>query len=380
MRIIRTIPSFYPHVTGPANQAYEISKRMNEFGHESPVWTSPVGAADQPLFETIENIPVHRFPMIAQFMSFNILPCAPAYLYSDSFDIVHSHSYRGFLSESAYRICKLRNKPFILHNHGTFIGYKSIVDKSRWLPYIVYDQITRKKAAFDADAIVVSTAEEKKEAIDFGINSEKVRIIPMGIDTDMYNPTPQSPTDEFTILFVGRLSRNRNVEQTIKAVSRLSGDFELRIVGDEAKSSQSSASGYIEELKQMIKKEGIEDQVTFTGAKYKEDLKEEYSSADVFVYTSLYENLGQTILEAAAAGLPIVSTPVGIAPDIVSDGDTGYLVPIGDSRATAQSLINMRNGNTREMGKQIRELVETQYDWDIISNEYIKLYKDVLDG
>lgn len=353
---------------------------MNEFGHESPVWTSPIGAADQPLFETIENISVHRFPMIAQFMSFNILPCALAYLYSDSFDIVHSHSYRGFLSESAYRICKLRDKPFILHNHGTFIGYKSIVDKYRWLPYIGYDQLTRKKAALDADAVVVSTAEEKKEAIDFGIDPEKVEIIPMGIDTDMYNSIPRSPTDDFTILFVGRLSRNRNVEQTIKAVSRLSGDFELRIVGDEAKSSQSSASGYMEELKQMTKKEGVKDQVTFTGAKYEENLKEEYASADVFVYTSLYENLGQTILEAAAAGLPIISTPVGIATDIVSNGDTGYLVPIGDPQATAQSLRDMRNGNIVKMGKQIRELVETQYDWDVISNRYLMLYERVLDG
>ncbi|XVH32237.1 glycosyltransferase family 4 protein [Haloferacaceae archaeon DSL9] len=378
MKVVRTVPAFYPHVTGPANQAYQISRRLQEREIKSPVWTSQRGAEDELLFDSVDNVVVRRYPIVTKFMSFKLMPLVPLDLYYENFDIIHSHCYRGLLTEAAYRGCKRKDKPFVIHNHGTFLGYEDIASSYKKIPYKLYDKATKKGAAVDADAVIVSTSEEKEQAIEFGVSPGKVHLIPAGIEVSEYSGVDQHPNESFTALFVGRLSRNRNVEQAIKAISQLSDDIQLRIVGDEAKSSHAAASGYVAELKKLTRDEGVQDRVTFTGAKYGDDLKKEYASADVFIYTSVYENLGQTILEATAAGLPVVTTPVGVANELVVNGETGYLVPIGDHDAVAERIRDVREIGHKKMGSQMQDKIENRYDWEVIIGQYIELYENII--
>ncbi|GAH42294.1 unnamed protein product, partial [marine sediment metagenome] len=103
-----------------------------------------------------------------------------------------------------------------------------------------------------------------------------------------------------------------------------------------------------------------------------------YQAADIFVYTSLYENFGQTLLEAAAAGLPIISTPVGIAPEIVIDGETGFLVN-DDSKMISERIRQLNNVSTRrEFGTRIREIVKKKFAWSNIIDQYLQMYQDLL--
>lgn len=380
MRVVRTVPAFYPYVTGPANQAFEISNRISDRGIDSPVYTSRSSVEDEPLFDQIDNVNVRRCPDLGKFMSFKLMPSPLLDLPFEKFDIIHSHCYRGFLTETAYQVCRSKNKPFILHNHGTFLGYREIADKYEKFPYILYDKITRKRTAINADAIIVSSKQEKREAVEFGVTPEKISIIPTGIDVSEYSIFTSEETDDFTLLFVGRLSRNRNVEQAIQSLVHLPEDVKLRIVGDEAKSSHAATGGYLDELKRLVKAENIEDQVIFTGAKYDDDLKKEYARADAFVYTSVYENLGQTILEAAAAGLPVVATPVGVANELVVEDETGYLTPIGESGAVAENVKKLRRHGAQEMGRRMRNRVENRYDWETIIDKYVDIYEEVIDS
>ena len=146
----------------------------------------------------------------------------------------------------------------------------------------------------------------------------------MGIDVDEYMNKPvRQNEDSINILFVGRIARVRRIEILLRAVAKLSISFHLTLVGGEEKTSSLSKSGYLDELKKLCGALNIDDRVTFVGPVAQNEIFNWYSKGDIFVYPSLYENFGQPILEAAAAGLPIISTPVGVTQGIIMDNKTG---------------------------------------------------------
>ena len=96
------------------------------------------------------------------------------------------------------------------------------------------------------------------------------------------------------------------------------------------------------------------------------------------MFTSLYENFGQTLLEAAAAGLPIISTPVGIAPEIVIDGETGFLVS-DDPKMIKERIRQLNNVSTRrEFASRIKEIVKEKFAWSNIIDQYLQIYQHLL--
>ena len=100
-----------------------------------------------------------------------------------------------------------------------------------------------------------------------------------------------------------------------------------------------------------------------------------YSKGDIFVYPSLYENFGQPILEAAAAGLPIVSTSVGVAKEIIQDGETGFLVA-GDDQEIADRITQLADNNLRmKMGNALKKKVRNLYGWQKIIDQYMDVYQ-----
>ena len=193
----------------------------------------------------------------------------------------------------------------------------------------------------------------------------------MGIKID---DTEKVTNDTLQLLFVGRIARVRRIELLLQAVEKLTFPFHLTIVGGEEKTSSVTRSGYLKELKELVQKLNLNSKVSFTGRKTQEELKEYYRMADIFVYPSKYENFGQPLLEAGAHGLPIVATPVGVARDIIIDGETGYLTP-DDPRAMSDRIRLLQDNNLRQqMGVKIKNIVREKFDWKNIMNQYLSLY------
>ena len=226
---------------------------------------------------------------------------------------------------------------------------------------------------------MVSSKLEYLDAIDFGISKRKLHIIPMGIDA--INPekikSPAEGSPELKILFVGRLARVRRVELILQAVSQLKIPYSLTIVGGEEKTSSLSKRGYSDELIKLSEDLKISDKVQFAGRKTPAELKFYYQNADVFVYTSLYENFSQPILEAGAMGLPIIATEVGVAREIVKDGETGFLVQ-GDPASIRDRLMGMADPLLRtSMGEAIRKEVQQRFAWNQVMQKYLNLYQSL---
>ena len=234
--------------------------------------------------------------------------------------------------------------------------------------------LTFKTSAKRADAIIVSSKFEYEDALEFGIPKDKVHVIPMGIKVEdikkVINTTMQ-------LLFVGRIARVRRIELLLQAVEKLTFPFHLTIAGGEEKTSSVTRSGYLKELKELTKRLQLNRNVTFTGRKTREELKEYYKMADLFVYPSKYENFGQPLIEAGAHGLPIIATPVGVARDIVIDGETGYLTS-ENPQAMRDRIHLLQDDKLRQkMGVQIQNIIREKFDWGNIMDQYIDLYRSL---
>ena len=233
--------------------------------------------------------------------------------------------------------------------------------------------MTLKTSAKRAQAIIVSSKFEYEDALEFGISKDKIHVIPMGAKVDNIIKEKMS-TDTLQLLFAGRIARVRRLELLLQAVEKLTIPFHLTIAGGEEKTSSVTRSGYIKELKELTEKLNLNSKVTFTGRKSQEELKTLYEMADLFVYPSEFENFGQPLIEAGAHGLPIIATPVGIARDIVIEGETGYLTS-SDPKAISDRIHLLQDDKLRkQMGIKIKKLIREKFDWNNIMSQYINLY------
>ena len=378
MKILRTIETFYPYVTGPTNQAFRISRELEQRGIHSPVLTTYLDVDHSlPPEENYCGVKVTRYHNQFRLMRY----CISLGMMSGfkDFALIHSHNYRNFQSDLGLFFSTLKRKPFILSTHGSLLGYKRYLQgKMAQMPYVFYDFLTFKLTARRADRIVVSSQIEYEDALEFGIGEEKLRLIPAGIDLPQGELSDHKKRECLTLLFVGRIVRNRKLEILIRALPEIANGVELTIVGSEEKTSSVARGGYLEELITLARRLGVEKRVHFTGPRYGDALIACYCSADIFVYTSQYESFGQPLLEAAAAGLPVVSTPVGVAKELVRNDETGYLIEFDNPSMLAQQVSGLIDERIRSScGKNIRELVKKNFTWDGIVDKYIAMYQEL---
>lgn len=384
MKILRTTSTFYPHVTGPAYQAYKISQGMERRGHSSPIVTTDVVPANEepgypPDMDENEDFPfdvIRRKPVSDSF--YRSPPGAIYDYFNESPDVIHCHGYHNPIKDIFYLGNLLDSKPLVIHGHGSFSKEQDPTTQ-RDFQFRVYDKIWFRTVK-RADAIVVSSEQERRDAISFGIDTKKIWTIPVGKEQSVYQSVPaDKPNDTIRLLFVGRLAPRRNLELLINAVSELPGfDAELRIVGGEGTLSNASRDNYIERLKSRVDELEITDDVTFTGPKYGDALIREYRNAHMFVNPTHYENFGQANLEAAFAGLPLIATPTGVAIDLITEGETGYFFEDKSKLAKILSSVVKKPDRIEPMGEKIKSLAEEKYTWDRIFTDYLELYESLL--
>ncbi|UIP01002.1 glycosyltransferase family 4 protein [Halobaculum sp. CBA1158] len=384
MDVLRLIPSFYPHVTGPAYQAYRISEGLVNRG-----WNSPILCSDRvpdeapgypPGISEDSDFPfnITRRKTVFSVDQYWIAPGVVTDLFQKEYDIIHAHTYHNFLKDLAYPIAKLLfNKPLVIHMHGSLGSMFRDPTVERDVQYRLYDGVF-KHTLKNADAVVVSSNQEYNEVTEFGIKKGKIFTIPVGKDPEKYAKFEKTTRSDFTALFVGRLAPRRNIELLLEAANEYSNiQLEVRIVGGDSTLSGASRGDYLSELQEKVEKLGISDIVTFTGPKYGDDLIREFRKADIFVNPTHYENFGQATLEAAFAELPIFSTKTGVALDLVEEGETGEFFENYTQLADLLRQFVSERETTSKMGKKARKKAMADYQWESIIDQYMKLYREI---
>jgi len=375
--VFSTIDAFYPYSSGSANHAFMLSKGLEDKKIYSPILTSNFGAEKCKRHEKIRGVHVFRFPIKWRFMRYFYTPELKSAFEESrgSKQIICAHAYRNYQSEIAFDIAKKRKLPFIIHPHGCLLGYRKIVRGFMKLPYILYD-VFCKKIILDADAVIVNSKQEYDEAVDFGVKRDKIKIIPFSIDADKYAPCKKD-NKELTLLWVGRITRDRNIELIIRAVKLFQNQaIRLIIVGNEFRRTTESQSE-LTRLKCIAKELEISDKIRFVPWTEKKAISE-FKKADLFIYTSISENFGQSILEAAAAGLPLICTNVGIAPDLIINGKTGRIIKNMDPAEVAKAMIEFSNKTKRKIAeKMLITKIKKEYSREKIIGQYLELFNEL---
>jgi glycosyltransferase involved in cell wall biosynthesis len=181
------------------------------------------------------------------------------------------------------------------------------------------------------------------------------------------------PTDALLVMAVGRLVPVKGHAGLLRALAHLDGGDQLPylvLVGE---------GELRDKLKAQARSLGLEDRVVFTGAR--QDADRLLQAADIYAQPSLREGLSIAMLEAMAAGLPMVASAVGAASDVVADNESGLLVPSGDEGALIAALEDLlADGEKRaRLGAAARERVAAEYSLQRMCQAYETLMYQLLD-
>jgi glycosyltransferase involved in cell wall biosynthesis len=212
-----------------------------------------------------------------------------------------------------------------------------------------------------------------------GVPAQRIHTIPNGVDTALFAPPslPHSreprPARGARVVFVGRLVEEKALPVLLRAwaaVTERIAAATLDIVG---------AGPLQAELRALAARLGITSTVTFHG--FHDDVTPFLWAADVFVLPSVVEGLSNALLEAMAAGLPVVATRISGTEDVVVHGETGLLVPADDADALAGALTSLLAApeRAREMGRRARDQVIRQCGLDLVAAAYVALYDDLVE-
>jgi D-inositol-3-phosphate glycosyltransferase len=242
--------------------------------------------------------------------------------------------------------------------------------------------------ARSCDMLIASTDREKFFVTwSYGVDPDRVRIVPCGVDTGLFSPADRSIArqelglkDSGTLLiFVGRLDSVKGIDVLLRALSLLRQRLfhaevpSLLVIGGEA------TPGEAERLACTASQLGIADLVSFIGPVPHHRLPSYYRAADLLVMPSLYESFGMSLLEAMACGIPVVATKVDGPSNFVRQGVTGLLVPVGDVTALAEAVERLIVDKHMRLQMAKNALTSVlHYRWEAVAQSILEAYADTL--
>jgi len=387
MRILQVIPAFPPSVGyggGPV-VAYEISRHLVLRGHDVTVVTTDANNEKERIkkeFDRLDGIKVHYFKNISNYLAYHhkifISPRLISWARAEvkKFDIIHLHDTRTIQNIIVTHYARKYNVPYVIQPHGT-LSYSM-----REMAKKIFDIFFGKKMLKDARKLVVLNEKEAKRCIKIGVDKEKIRIIPNGIDLSAYRrkltkkgefkKEYKISADHQVVLYLGRIHKSKGIELLIRAFAKLSNRLDnvrLAIVGPD--------DGYSTTLTAMVDYLGIRDKVTFVSFVSEEHKFAVYSDADIFVTPTFY-GFPLTFLEAMACGVPIITTDKG---DFIEgiDNEVGFVVKYNEEDLENAMFRILTDVELREKLKGNAQKKIKEYDWDRIVDRIEKVYKEVME-
>jgi glycosyltransferase involved in cell wall biosynthesis len=273
-------------------------------------------------------------------------------------DIVHANSSKaGVLGRLAASLAGVPIRIFTVHGWA-FSAHSGVASRLyRWADRLVRPLTTA--------TICVSNTDRARGLAAQTCTAETTVVIPNAIDVDGA-PASRRERPRPLIVAVGRLKAPKDFLTLVRALALLPGQaFDAAIVGDGPDRA---------ELEAAIEALGIGERVILLGER--EDVRQLLAGADIFVLSSASEGLPVSVLEAMAAGLPVVGSHVGGVPELVVEGETGLLVEAGDPQSLAAALDTLVEDAElrRRMGDAGRERARERFDLERFWEAHRELY------
>jgi glycosyltransferase involved in cell wall biosynthesis len=263
----------------------------------------------------------------------------------EPYDILHAHTPRTAMLGAL--VALRTGRPLVYHVHSP-----TSRDSTRWLQNILnrYIESVSLKRATKLITVSNSLAGHMKTE---GFRDDQIRVVPNGVPLSDQQRSNQLPTDTWTIGSVALIRPRKGMEVLLTALAILRKEglpVKLRAVGP------FETEEYGQSLKHLVEELELTEAVEWTG--FCKDVNAELTQMDLFVLPSLFgEGLPMVVLEAMAAGVPVVSTFVEGVPEAVRDGRDGVLAKAGDAE---------------DLARAIRSVVRGELDWQTLRQSAIE--------
>lgn len=373
---ILLINSEYPPIGGGAgNASANIARLLVRMGNEVLVLTSQFD--DLPHEESCNGVRILRVPAFRQYRdrstaieqsSFIVVASIKALSLVREFKPNITLAFFGLPSGAVAWLLKLLlGIPYIISLRGGDVpGFRPY---DFWLYHklaVPFLHIIWRNAS----AVVANSTglRDLATAFDPVIN---IPIIPNGVDPEKFSEV-QHDWAKPRILSVGRVVYQKGYDLALLALAGLKDlEWEWRIAGDGPQLSS---------LQTMIDENDLQERVSFLGWQTVDQLKKQYTEANIFLFPSRHEGMPNAVLEAMASGLPVIATRIAGNEELIVDGETGALVPVenvAELRETLRAFLT-RPEMRESMGNAARPRVQQSFPWTLVAEEYQSILEKVL--
>jgi glycosyltransferase involved in cell wall biosynthesis len=270
--------------------------------------------------------------------------------------------------------------PLVVSLHGSDVYVAERFAPARWAA----------RTAFDRAGVVTACSDDLgRRAVALGADPTRVEVVPYGVDVERFSPRPSARRerrsrlglgdDSVLVFTAGRLVRKKGFEYLIDAVPRLktSGPVVVAIAGD---------GDLRDELGTRARATGAGDRIRFLGNLTQDEVGAHLAAADIVVIPSVRDDSGNVdglpnvVLEALAAGAPLVTTAAGGIGAVVDDGRSGMIVPERDPAALADSISRLAADPSARarLGEAGRQAVATRFGWARAAERFEAAYDRAL--
>ena len=378
LRILLINYEYPPVGGGGGNNTRHIARALAHLGHTPFVLTAACG--DLPRHEVTDGVTIVRIPAlrrrpdrctVAEMIVFMLAAMRAAPAYAREWKIDAAIAYFGLPSGPVgWMLKRTRQVPYVIYMQGGDVpgfiypglGFYHALTGGL-LRYLWRDAYTVAGLCRD----LCERARRHSPRQDF-------RIMHPGADVrGIAAKTDYAPREAVELLFVGRLVRQKGLDILFEALATIDPalKWHLTLVGDGPERAA---------LLEQAQRLGLADRIALRGWVKKEQLAAIYRGGDVFVLPSRDEGFANVLLEAMAAGLPIMGTYVSGTDDAVVDGATGYIVQPGDMPALATALAKLLSdaGLRERMGRAARARAEAQFDWQMLAEQWVSLLNEAI--
>ncbi len=390
MRVLHVIASLAPALGGPSKACVEMARAVARRGHEVAIYTTDFGlegqvaAAGAPHREAGDpaGFAIHTFP-VGRPRAWKPSRAMARALARDiaGFDLVHLHSLYLRHDWVTGDLCHRLGVPYLVRPHGSLDPY---IHRRRRLLKWVMETAFQNRVLRRAAALHYTTEEEMQLATPYALGTRGI-VVPLGLDAAEYDALPGSGLfrarhpevgGRRIVLFLSRLHEKKGLDLLAPAfaeVARGRDDLHLVIAGPDG-GVEARARGW-------LRAAGVLERTTFTGMIEGEEKLVAFAAAELFVLPSYSENFGIAVLEAMAAGLPVVvSDKVNLWREVVELG-AGLVTPC-DAGEIALRLARLLDdpAATRGMGALGRAAVRERFSWERIGIELEAVYAELAAG
>jgi glycogen synthase len=376
---IALLPSSYtPDVGGVEVLTANLARHLHDRGHEVEVWTARTAGDELPVREAIDGILVRRFvfalPRAHPRSLFSFPPAALATLrelrvlaHDLTPDVLHVQCFSGNGAYAA-ALSRMTGIPLLVTLQGeTVMDDHNIYEDSVTLRTSLRLGLRRAAAVTGCSAFTLRDAERR-----FGLDMRKAQVIFNGVEEHEAPPEPIDLPLQRYVLGLGRVVRVKGFDLLLEAFAILAPDqpdLGLVIAGDGSER---------EPLQQRVLQLGLGERVHFPGRLERGEVTAVMKGAEAFVMPSRVEPFGIVALEAWRAGVPIVVTPHGGAPEFVEAGVSGLVADPFDAMEFAAALATLVRDSAlrRKLAEAGRTSVD-RFAWSHVTGSYEALYERI---